>query len=216
MTQTKKTEITRSQIITAALEEFGEKGFQYASIRRICKNGNFSNGKLFHHFEDKSDLYIGCIEYAYSLLADHIIKFNFDESLSLEENSLELFTHWQNFWKIHPELVSVFFESRIAAPEELRDRIIHIRQKTFMGALKTKLRSMFAFYHPDSPQKQAFLVGVWVSVLDYVAIGIGYQKAFIYNDPDAYLQSQNAMFKKVLIAFLYGMDSDKFREVFPY
>lgn len=216
MTQTKKTEITRSQIIAAALNEFGEKGFQYASIRRICQNGNFSNGKLFHHFADKNELYLGCIEYAYSLLTDHILKFDFDKTVNLEENSLSLFTHWQNFWKIHPELVPVFFESRIAAPNELRDRIMHIRAKTFLSALKSKLRNMFAFYHPNSPQKQAFLIGVWVSVLDYVAIGIGYQKAFIYNDPDAYFQSQNTMFKKVLIAFLYGMDSDKFKEIFPY
>ncbi len=216
MEQSKKTEITRSQIITSALNEFNEKGFTGASLRRICRNGKFSNGKLFHHFKDKNELYFGCLEYCYSLLADHILDFDFDIKLKLEENSINLFTHWQNFWRIHPDLISIFFESRISPPTELREEIIRIRQRTFLSILKSKLRKMFAFYHPESPQKQAFLVGIWITVLDYVAIGIGYQKNLIYNDEEAYLESQSAMFKKVLIAFLYGMDSDRFKEIFPY
>lgn len=218
MKQSKKTEISRSQIIEAALSEFSEKGFPYASLRRICEKGNFSNGKLFHHFEDKNDLYLACIEHAYTLLTDHILRFDFDAAQNLEENSVNLFIHWQSFWHMHPDLISVLFESRVAAPPELRKKIVPIGQKTFLAAVKLKLRNMFSFYYPNSPQKQSFLVGVWITAHDYATVGIGYQKSLVYNEGelDSYLQKQNAMFEKVLIAFLYGMESEQFKKIFPY
>lgn len=44
-----KSDVSKEKIIETAVREFCEKGFQYASIRRICTDGGFSNGKRESH-----------------------------------------------------------------------------------------------------------------------------------------------------------------------
>lgn len=69
---------------------------------------------------------------------------------------------------------------------------------------------MFSFYYPDDPKRQSFLTGVGMTVLDYTFVGIGIPKADLYATMEDWLQSQYHIFHKMLVAFLYGLDSDSF------
>lgn len=210
MNTEEKSKISRELILKAALAEFSEHGFEGASIRRICKASGVSNGRLFHHFKDKSALYLGCAESVFKIYAEHIVTFELDITKNLEENSLRLYTHWQNFWRIHPETDAITIQMRLNPPPALRSDITAIRRRYFVGPLKQVLHDMFFFYFPDDPKRQSFLTGVWMTVLDYTFVGIGIPKADLYATMEDWLQSQYHIFHKMLVAFLYGLDSDSF------
>lgn len=204
-------EITKSEIMRVAIEEFSKNGFNNTSVRGICRAGGFTNGKFFYYFKDKTDLIQNCVREGYELLADYIYLFKTDIKADLETNSMNLFTHWQDFWRQHPELIFFFVETRINPPHELRYDFTARRRETFVATLRSKLKDIMSLYYPEDFKKQAFLTGIWLTVLDYVVIGIGLQKVDIYSDSESWLRSQNRMFRKVLTAFLYGIESEQFQ-----
>lgn len=48
---------TREKILTAAKDEFLEKGFEKASMRAICKKADVTTGAAYFLFKDKDDLF---------------------------------------------------------------------------------------------------------------------------------------------------------------
>lgn len=52
-----KTFEKRQELINAAVEEFGEKGYDKASLNNILKEAGISKGTFYYHFENKEDLY---------------------------------------------------------------------------------------------------------------------------------------------------------------
>lgn len=210
MTIEEKSESTRKLIIETAVSEFSEHSLDGASVRRICRKSGVTNGRLFHHFENKEALYVACAEYCYRILSEHIEKFHTDESEDLEKNSMHLFLHWQDFWRLHPEMISFFIQLRINPPPHIALDLLMARRQSFVSSLKKVLHGIFIFFYPDDPEQRAFLTGVWLSVLDYTVVGIGLQKLDLYANMDEWLESQTRMFRKVLCAFLYGVDSESF------
>lgn len=210
MQASEKSEQSRELIVKAAAEEFYENGFQGASVRRICQASGVTNGRLFYHFKDKNEIYFAVAENYFQTLAAYMEQFRADFSKSLEENSMHLFAHWQNFWRLHPKTDKLFIEIRINPPQGLQKQLLALRRSTFVGSLRAVLQKVMSHYYPDDIEQQAFLVGVWLSVLDYTIVGIGLQKLDLYDSMDEWMRSQASMFRKVLTAFLYGVDSESF------
>ncbi len=52
------TEERRKQILTAAAQVFGEKGFERATIADIAKKAGVAEGSIYNYFKNKSDLLI--------------------------------------------------------------------------------------------------------------------------------------------------------------
>lgn len=48
---------TRERLLEAGREEFLEKGFEKASLRKICERSNVTTGALYFFFENKEDLF---------------------------------------------------------------------------------------------------------------------------------------------------------------
>lgn len=48
----------REELIKAALIEFGDKGYENASLNNILKEAGISKGTFYYHFKNKEDLYI--------------------------------------------------------------------------------------------------------------------------------------------------------------
>lgn len=84
MQSQEKSEISRDLIINAATEEFCACGFQGASVRRICKASGVTNGRLFHHFKDKNEIFLAVAETYFQTLAAYMEQFRPDFSKSLE------------------------------------------------------------------------------------------------------------------------------------
>lgn len=57
-----KTELTRSEIVTAAITEFMEVGITRATMDKIAKRENLAKGTLYLHFASKKELLLGALE----------------------------------------------------------------------------------------------------------------------------------------------------------
>ena len=67
-------EQTHENILKSARQQFKEKGFRDASIRKICKDAGVTNGAFYAHFCSKEDLFCSivnpCIEGLTRIYAD--------------------------------------------------------------------------------------------------------------------------------------------------
>ena len=55
-------EITKQNLLNAALEVFSRKGYAATRMEDIAKQANVTTGAIYHHFGGKGDLYIALIE----------------------------------------------------------------------------------------------------------------------------------------------------------
>lgn len=61
-----KTELTRSEIVTAAITEFMEVGITRATMDKIAKRANLAKGTLYLYFASKEELLLGALEVTFS------------------------------------------------------------------------------------------------------------------------------------------------------
>lgn len=79
----------QKRIITAALEEFANKGFKLASTNEIAAKGGISKGSLFNYFGSKKELHHFLVDYGIERAEDFIY-----QSMPAEEMDLiEFLTH---------------------------------------------------------------------------------------------------------------------------
>jgi AcrR family transcriptional regulator len=55
--QQERTEISRTQILEAALELFSRQGFRGTTVREIAEAAGRSTGNVYHHFPDKDTIF---------------------------------------------------------------------------------------------------------------------------------------------------------------
>jgi TetR/AcrR family acrAB operon transcriptional repressor len=55
-------EITKQNLLKAALEVFSRKGYAATRVEDIAKQANVTTGAIYHHFGGKGELYIALIE----------------------------------------------------------------------------------------------------------------------------------------------------------
>ncbi len=77
----------REELINAALIEFGDKGYDNASLNNILKEAGISKGTFYYHFKNKENLYI----YLFDILAEEKMKF-FNEKIRVEDFNKDIFT----------------------------------------------------------------------------------------------------------------------------
>ena len=68
MKKQEKTQKTKERILAAALQEFGTKSYDTASINSICEIGKISKGLIYHNFKGKDELYLLCVKKSYDEL----------------------------------------------------------------------------------------------------------------------------------------------------
>ena len=57
-------------ILSAAMQEFLEKGFKSASLRNIVKTAGVTTGALYGYYDSKEDLFEALVDEHYSFLLD--------------------------------------------------------------------------------------------------------------------------------------------------
>lgn len=72
MRQLEKTKNTYNKILSSAITEFGEKGYDNTSLNVICSKYNISKGLIYHNFKNKDELYLHSVEKCINKLVDYL------------------------------------------------------------------------------------------------------------------------------------------------
>lgn len=128
MEQKKKSELSKQKILDAALKEFATKGYQGASLNIACAQNNISKGAIYHHFKDKNEIYLLCVDNCFKHLTDYL-----KDNLSITEGTIddglkEYFDRRLNFFSEHPLYLGIFVDAAYNAPSELVPQIKQSRQ----------------------------------------------------------------------------------------
>lgn len=127
MKQQEKTQRTRERILSAALEEFGEKGYEGASINTICSESQVPKGLIYHNFKNKDDLYLKCVERCYSQMTEYL-RSHEQACHDAREDMKALLVLRQKFFSDHPHHAGLFFHSLLQPPKHLLAQIKEARQ----------------------------------------------------------------------------------------
>lgn len=77
----------REELINAALIEFGDNGYEHASLNNILKEAGISKGTFYYHFKNKEELYV----YLYDILGKEKMDF-FSKHINPEDFNKDIFT----------------------------------------------------------------------------------------------------------------------------
>lgn len=117
MRKEEKTKRTRERILEAALQEFGKKGYEAASISGMCREYGIPKGLLYHNFSGKEELFLCLVEVCVGQITLCLEEEGEDISLKryLEKRS--------RYFAGHPLIARVFFEAMLFPPEGLKNAI---------------------------------------------------------------------------------------------
>ena len=85
----------RQELIDAALIEFGERGYENASLNNILKEADIGKGTFYYHYRNKEDLYMQLID----IIVEEKLAFISNEMKTIEGNE-DIFTKLKIMIKI--------------------------------------------------------------------------------------------------------------------
>ena len=130
MTQEERNIKSKTEIITATIEEFAEHGFENALLNRICRDNNISKGKIYHYFHSKEELFCECV--------NHISCFNPDKETNIYENLHKYYVQVLDYWSERPTYYVVLNMSLNTFNKSIEERIQNGKME-YIETVKNKL-----------------------------------------------------------------------------
>lgn len=113
--------VTKTRLIEAAKKEFLEKGYEKASLRKICADANVTTGAMYFFFKNKQDLFVNVV----SETAEHLlllVKRQTDSEVNGIGNSEKYQREMNEFLCSHKEEVRILLDKSVGTPfENFRD-----------------------------------------------------------------------------------------------
>lgn len=120
-------------ILTAAIHEFAEKGFDQASTNRIAKQAGVSKGLIFHYYESKEKLFEECVNDAIDFSMKKLDYETWDLSSHLMVKLKQYSEQELMFYKDYPDVYQLIVSAFSRPPKKLSGK---------MGRLFTELSSL--------------------------------------------------------------------------
>lgn len=127
MKQSEKSKLTYEKILNAAILEFGTSSYESASINNICNDNNISKGLIYHHFKNKDELYLCCVEMCFQELICFLKAEKFD-STDLQKNLDKIMELRNRFFREKPYYSKIFFDVLLAPPSHLTTEVQQIKK----------------------------------------------------------------------------------------
>lgn len=192
-----KTELTKEKILTAALHEFGTKGYDNATLNNICNDNGISKGLIYHNFKNKDEIYLQCVEYC----MDSIVEFM--KSQPIKDDLHNYMSMRYRFFTENPLLNQIFFEAILQPPKQL------IRQ---IEGFKKEFDELNLSIYQAALEKMTLRQNVTkqeaISYYSFVQEAFnGYFRSPAY-EPTSFsdlVSNHESMLKKMLDLMLYGI-----------
>lgn len=128
MTQKERQERSRREIRRAAMEEFGSRGYEAATVDGICGRGGISKGMLYHYYTGKDALFLLCVGDMFRDMAEYV-------SQAMEEGGVDsgrscirrFFSLRERYFRENPLEKVIFENAMLHPPKHLREDIRRLR-----------------------------------------------------------------------------------------
>lgn len=202
MKQSEKMKNTHDRILSAAIKEFGEKGYDNTSLNVICDKYNISKGLIYHNFKNKDELYLCSVEECVVKLVEYLNKEDYSVDDSWENMKKVLILRQEFFDKFH-NYRNVFFGAVLAPPNHLIKEIKNIKKE-------------YDLFNIEKFKKLLKNIKLKKSITEEMAISyfLAYQEMFngyfqnkIYNDEDlsSIVKAHDLKLLTALDVMLYGI-----------
>jgi len=127
MKKQEKTQKTKERILAAALEEFGSKSYDAASVNSICEAGQIPKGLIYHNFKGKDELYLLCVKSCYDEMMAALEVHSF-EILDAKESLQNFLMVRQRLFQENPNYANIFFNAVLQPPKHLAQELAQLRR----------------------------------------------------------------------------------------
>lgn len=128
MKREEKNALAKQRILDAALKEFSQKGYEGASLNTVCLEEGISKGIIYHHFKDKNELYLLCVEKCFAELTEYL-KITAEQMTGSAEEQLQEYFHARLcFFAEYPLYLGIFADAAFNPPSNLAQKIAELRQ----------------------------------------------------------------------------------------
>ena len=203
MKQKEKNALSRQRILGAALEEFGSKSYESASLNTMCQHGGISKGRLYHYFSGKDELYLQCVSETYSAFIQYLSR-GMDTSREKQEGDFDALMNLRfQFFRENPAYATIFFETTLCPPEGLAQQIREIRKElaAFHLGQYEKLLDTIRLREDISRQEALSCFEAFQEMMD----GYFQSRAKTADDFRLLMADHEALLSKLLRIFLYGI-----------
>lgn len=202
MKKEEKTRRTYERIMVAALEEFGTKNYDSASITTLCNENQISKGLIYHNFKNKDELYLKCVEASFEKMTSYFKNSEY-KAENVQESMHRLFLMRQKFFEENPYECNIFFNTVLQPPKHLQKEIHELRKEYdefYTDCFRSLLREM------------QLREGITMdAALEYLMVFLemynGYfqSKSVEKNDMHALMKDHEVNLSKILDIMLYGV-----------
>lgn len=91
MRREERNALSKQKILEAALCEFGNNGYEKASLNTVCSACDISKGNIYHYFKDKDEIYLSCVKSCFDALNNVLEGYSVNENQTILENIRDYF-----------------------------------------------------------------------------------------------------------------------------
>lgn len=201
-----KNQLSKDKILNAAIEEFGTKSYENASINSICKDNNISKGLIYHYFKNKDELYLYCVKACFDELTKFIdSKKCFFESF--QENINNYLSLRYQFFCENPNYSNIFFNTVLQPPVHLKKEIKELRKDFDTQGVryyKTSLENVIL--REDITEDEAI---EYFFIFQEMFNGYFQSKAYENSDFNSLIKVHEMKLSKILNIMLYGIAKER-------
>ena len=122
MQQKEKNELSREKILSAAIAEFGKKGYDGGSVNDMCAENKISKGLIYHYFGSKEALFCACLRRCFGKM-EACLRAALPEDQGLKAG-LRAFTGARRaFFDENAPERALFFQTLLNPPKALYDKV---------------------------------------------------------------------------------------------
>ena len=129
MKQEQKSALSRQRILEAAMQEFSRHGYEGASLNTVCAEHSISKGIIYHHFKDKDELYLLCVEMCFAAVTRYLREVTGTFHGTAEQCLGAYFDARLHFFAEHPLYLGVFADAAFHPPAALAAEIAKRRRE---------------------------------------------------------------------------------------
>ncbi|HRO59182.1 MAG TPA: TetR/AcrR family transcriptional regulator, partial [Burkholderiaceae bacterium] len=187
LTRAEKGELTRRNLLEAAVEVVGEQGYGNASVTDITTRANIAQGTFYNYFESKQDILDQVLPELGEVLLDYLGEQVGDATfLEREEKSVRAYFR---FIREHPEFYRILMEAQVHSPLSYSRHAENLTRNYIAALRKNKANGFLDDYSDEEFETLAvILLGARVQLMSQFCFRHGRVRAIPERVIDTFMK----------------------------